>query len=109
MSARARALRYALLEAEADAAGASYIATAHHADDQLETLIMRLGRGSGVSGLAGVRAASGRVIRPLLGWRRAALAAIVAAAGIDPIQDPSNVSDRFERARLRKKLATDDM
>ena len=105
LSARARALRYELLGAAADAAGASHIATAHHADDQVETLVMRLNRGAGVSGLAGVRAASGRVIRPLLGWRRAELAAIVAAAGIDPVQDPSNVSDRFDRARLRKQLA----
>lgn len=108
LSARARALRYALLEAAADDAGATHIATAHHADDQVETLVMRLNRGAGVSGLAGVRSASGRVIRPLLGWRRAELAAIVAAAGIDPVQDPSNVSDRFDRARLRKALATVD-
>lgn len=105
LSARARALRYDLLKAHADAIGATHIATAHHADDQVETLIMRLNRGSGVSGLAGVRAKSGRVIRPLLGWRRAELAAIVAAAGIDPINDPSNVDDRYDRARVRKALA----
>lgn len=105
LSARARALRYDLLKAHADAVGAAHIATAHHADDQVETLIMRLNRGSGVSGLAGVRAKSGRVIRPLLGWRRAELAAIVAAAGIDPISDPSNVDDRYDRARVRKALA----
>lgn len=105
VSARARTLRYDLLERHADAVGAAWIATGHHADDQVETLVMRLNRGAGVSGLAGVRAASGRVIRPLLGWRRAELAAIVAAAGIDPVEDPSNVDDRFDRARLRKALA----
>jgi tRNA(Ile)-lysidine synthase len=105
LSARARALRYELLQAHADAVGATHIATAHHADDQVETLIMRLNRGAGVGGLAGVRATSGRVIRPLLGWRRAELGTIVAAAGIDPVDDPSNVSDRFDRARLRKQLA----
>jgi tRNA(Ile)-lysidine synthase len=105
LSARARALRYELLQAHADAVGATHIATAHHADDQVETLIMRLNRGAGVGGLAGVRATSGRVIRPLLGWRRAELGAIVAAAGIDPVEDPSNVSDRYDRARLRKQLA----
>jgi tRNA(Ile)-lysidine synthase len=104
LSARARALRYELLQAHADAVGATHIATAHHADDQVETLIMRLNRGAGVGGLAGVRAKSGRVIRPLLGWRRTELGAIVAAAGIDPVEDPSNVSDRFDRARLRKQL-----
>jgi tRNA(Ile)-lysidine synthase len=105
LSARARALRYDLLERHADAVGAAWIATAHHADDQVETLIMRLNRGAGVGGLAGVRARSGRVIRPLLGWRRAELGAVVAAAGIAPVEDPSNVSDRFDRARLRKQLA----
>jgi len=108
LSARARALRYDLLQAHADTVGAAHIATAHHADDQVETLIMRLNRGAGVSGLAGVRAKSGRVIRPLLGWRRAELGAIVAAAGIVAVDDPSNVSDRFDRARLRKQLAAID-
>lgn len=108
LSARARALRYDLLQAHADTVGATQIATAHHADDQVETLIMRLNRGAGVGGLAGVRAKSGRVIRPLLGWRRAELGAIVAAAGIVAVDDPSNVSDRFDRARLRKQLAAID-
>lgn len=108
LSARARALRYALLEAEADRVGADAIATAHHADDQLETLIMRLNRGAGVAGLAGVRAKSGRIVRPLLGWRRAELVDLVAARGIAAIHDPSNVSDRFDRARLRKSLAQVD-
>ena len=108
VSARARALRYDLLHAHADAVGAAHIATAHHADDQVETLIMRLNRGAGVGGLAGVRAVTGRVIRPLLGWRRAELGAIVAAAGIVAVEDPSNVSDRYDRARLRKQLAAID-
>jgi tRNA(Ile)-lysidine synthase len=105
VSARARTLRYRLLEEHAARIGAQRIATAHHADDQLETLIMRLNRGAGVAGLAGIRAKGGRIVRPLLGWRRAELAAIVAAQGIVPIDDPSNVSDRFDRARLRKALA----
>lgn len=112
VSARARELRYWLFDKCAEEIGATHIATAHHADDQVETLIMRLNRGSGVSGLAGVRASGqgvgGRVIRPLLGWRRAELAAIVAAAGIDPVADPSNVDDRYDRARLRKALAKAD-
>lgn len=105
LSARARDLRYRLLEEHADAIGANHIATAHHADDQVETLIMRLNRGAGVAGLTGVRAKSGRVVRPLLGWRHAELVALCAAQGIDPVDDPSNVSDRFDRARLRKNLA----
>jgi tRNA(Ile)-lysidine synthase len=105
VSARARALRYRLLESHADAIGADAIATAHHADDQLETLIMRLNRGAGVAGLAGVRTKSGRIIRPLLGWRHAELVSLVAGHGIASVDDPSNVSDRFDRARLRKALA----
>jgi tRNA(Ile)-lysidine synthase len=105
LSTRARALRYDLLHAHTDTIGATHIATAHHADDQVETLIMRLNRGAGVGGLAGVRARSGRVIRPVLGWRRAELGAIVTAVGIVAVDDPSNVSDRFDRARLRKALA----
>ena len=108
LSARARALRYRLLEAHADASRCAVIATAHHADDQLETVIMRLNRGAGVAGLAGVRARSGRVIRPLLGWRRAELAAIAADAGLSPVEDPSNTDPRFDRARLRRALAQAD-
>lgn len=104
LSARARAFRYALLEAERVRVRADAIATAHHADDQLETMVMRLNRGAGVAGLAGVRARGGRIVRPLLGWRRTELAAIVMGSGIQPVDDPSNVDDRFDRARLRKVL-----
>ncbi|PCD03896.1 tRNA lysidine(34) synthetase TilS [Sphingomonas spermidinifaciens] len=108
LSARARALRYVLLEAERVRVGADAIATAHHADDQLETMVMRLNRGAGVAGLAGVRAKGGRIVRPLLGWRRAELAAIVADAGIVPVEDPTNVDERYDRARLRKVLSSMD-
>jgi tRNA(Ile)-lysidine synthase len=105
LSARARVLRYRLLEEHAAAIGARWIATAHHADDQLETMVMRLARGAGLRGLAGVRVRQGMVVRPLLGWRRAELGALVADRGIVPVDDPSNVDDRFDRARLRKRLA----
>lgn len=105
LSSRARALRYRLLEEEAAACGATGIATAHHADDQVETLLMRLNRGAGLTGLAGVRARSGTVIRPLLRWRRADLAALVVASGIAPVDDPSNHDPRFDRARVRAAIA----
>lgn len=105
VSARARALRYRLLEEHVEVVGADHIATAHHADDQTETVIMRLNRGAGVAGLAGVRARAGRIVRPLLGWRHAELVALVGEQRIAPVDDPSNVSDRFDRARLRKALA----
>lgn len=110
----ARAARYAALGQWAVRHELAALATAHHADDQAETLLLRLNRASGVAGLAGVRA-RGTVpgtrlplLRPLLGWRRAELADIVAAAGLDPVDDPSNRDDRFDRARLRKALAQAD-
>ena len=104
LQSAARQARYALLEEWRAARGLDWILTAHHADDQAETLLMRLNRGSGVGGLAGVRAVNGRVIRPLLGWRRAELASIVAEAGIEAVADPSNTDARFDRARLRAEI-----
>jgi tRNA(Ile)-lysidine synthase len=105
LQSAAREARYVLLERWADARELDWIATAHHADDQLETLLMRLNRGSGLGGLAGVRPRHGRIIRPLLGWRRAELGRIVEQAGITPIDDPSNRDERFDRARMRGALA----
>ena len=114
MQAEARHARYAALADWMDEHGLAALATAHHADDQAETLLARLNRGSGVAGLAGVRA-RGQVpgthlplLRPLLGWRRAELAGVVRAAGIAAAQDPSNLDDRFDRVRLRKALASAD-
>lgn len=114
LQAEARAARYGALGEWMDAAAIAALATAHHADDQAETLLLRLNRGSGVAGLAGVRA-HGQVpgtqlplLRPLLGWRRSELAELVAAAGLEPAADPSNLDDRFDRVRLRKALAGAD-
>jgi tRNA(Ile)-lysidine synthase len=104
----ARIARYAALNALAEQQGADWIATAHHADDQLETLLMRLNRGSGLGGLAGIRRRNNRVVRPLLGWTRRELGDVVVAAGIDAVDDPSNRDDRYDRARLRKMLANAD-
>ncbi len=114
LQAEARAARYAALANWAGQRGLAAIVTAHHADDQAETLLLRLGRASGVAGLAGVRAVgkagtgTTAVLRPLLGWRRGELGAIVAAAGIEAVHDPSNTDDRFDRARLRKAMAEAD-
>lgn len=108
LQSAARAARYALLEQWREAHGLDWLMTAHHADDQLETLLMRLNRGSGVGGLAGVRARSGHVLRPLLGWRRAALLAVAQAAGMPFVLDPSNGDPRFDRAALRARLAEAD-
>ncbi|MBA4044026.1 MAG: tRNA lysidine(34) synthetase TilS [Erythrobacter sp.] len=114
VQARAREARYAALAAWAQAEGLDAVATAHHADDQAETLLMRLNRGSGLAGLAGVRSRSViegsevPLLRPLLGWRKAELAEVVAASGITPAIDPSNTNFEFERARLRAHLAEAD-
>lgn len=94
--------------------GPSALATAHHADDQAETLLMRLNRGSGLPGLAGIRSAtvfathSLPVVRPLLSWRRAELAEIVECAGIAAVSDPSNANRDFERVRVREALRDAD-
>lgn len=116
LQAAARAERYALLGSWLWGRQLAALATAHHLDDQAETLLMRLNRGSGVSGLAGVRASGriptedgGRLIRPLLAWRRAELQAICDAAGVRPVEDPSNLDPRFDRVRLRQALKASDM
>ena len=114
VQAQARSARYAALAGWAAREGLAALATGHHADDQAETLLLRLARGSGVAGLAGVRArglvpgSAAALLRPVLAFRRAELAAVVAAAGIAPAQDPSNQDDKFDRARLRKALAAAD-
>ena len=109
VQAGARALRYGLLAGWAKARGLGFVLTAHHQDDQAETLLMRLQRGAGLAGLAGIRpraAIDGLIVlRPLLGWRRAELAEIVAEAGLTPVADPSNADERYDRVRLRQRLA----
>ena len=111
---RARIMRYRQLGDWARERGLGAIATAHHVDDQAETLLMRLARGAGVRGLAGMRpvgrgtADAISIIRPLLGWRHSELEAVCASAGVVPVQDPSNEDEQFERVRVRKALAAAD-
>jgi tRNA(Ile)-lysidine synthase len=103
---RARAARYGLLADCARNIGAEAIVTAHHADDQAETIIFRLTRGSGVSGLAGMARESSvhgvALLRPLLASRKAALVDVCERAGHPFFTDPSNSDDAYARARLRK-------
>ncbi|MBK6802124.1 MAG: tRNA lysidine(34) synthetase TilS [Novosphingobium sp.] len=114
VQSEARTARYTALARWMEARGLAALATAHHADDQAETLLLRLNRASGVAGLAGVRARGAvpgtqlPLLRPLLGWRRAELAGVVDAQGWQAADDPSNTDDRFDRARLRKELARAD-
>jgi tRNA(Ile)-lysidine synthase len=108
---RARKERYRLLGYWAEERGLGAIVTAHHAEDQAETVLMRLARGSGVRGLAAIRPrsiASGahvKLVRPLLRWRRSELEAICSRAGVEPVRDPSNDDEQFERVRVRRSLA----
>jgi tRNA(Ile)-lysidine synthase len=101
----ARVARYALLEQAADTADCSVIATAHHADDQLETLLMRLARGSGVDGMSGIRQRNGRIVRPLLEFYKSELEEICKSAEIKPVRDPSNDNNNFDRVAMRQWLA----
>lgn len=108
LQSRARAARYAVLTSWAARNGAIAIATGHHADDQAETFLMRAARGSGITGLAAIRAQTmmtgAMLVRPLLGWRRAALRAIVRRAGVPFVDDPSNADPRHDRTRFRRLL-----
>jgi tRNA(Ile)-lysidine synthase len=108
---RAREARYRLLTAWVRERGLSALATAHHLDDQAETLVMRLLRGAGVRGLAGMRRAAPApgddlpLVRPLLSWRHSELEELCRAAGVIPVADPSNADEQFERVRVRRALS----
>lgn len=106
LQAAARTERYRLMEDWRAANGLAQLLTAHHADDQLETIVMRLNRSSGVGGLAAIRARYRLVLRPLLAWRHAELLRIALDHDIPFVDDPSNSDDRFDRARLRHALAS---
>jgi tRNA(Ile)-lysidine synthase len=101
----AREARYRLLCEAAIAHGLQAIITAHTEDDQAETLLMRLARGSGLDGLAGMPEATGlggiALIRPLLGTPKSRLIATLEAAAVPFATDPSNADPRFERSRIR--------
>lgn len=98
----ARGARYRFLEevAPPDA----LIATAHTADDAAETVLINLLRGSGLAGMAGIPARRGRIVRPLLGERRAPLRAMLDAAGVAYRLDPSNDDPAFLRNRVRREV-----
>ncbi len=108
VQAEARRARYGLLENWCAAEGAGALLLAHHLEDQAETVLLRLGRGSGVYGLAGMSAETAPAwpgapvrARPLLGVPKARLAATLSAAGQSWIEDPSNRNPAFARTRVR--------
>ncbi|HWG80117.1 MAG TPA: tRNA lysidine(34) synthetase TilS [Stellaceae bacterium] len=108
IQAAARKARFRLLEEWCADAGVLHLLLAHHQDDQAETLLLRLMRGSGSDGLAGMSAdverAQCRVLRPLLPVPRARLVATLHRLGQSWIEDPSNRDHRYARARLRQGL-----
>jgi tRNA(Ile)-lysidine synthase len=111
IQAAARAARYALLTDWCRARGVLHLAVAHTAEDQAETVAMRLAHGSGPLGLAGmaaVRPADGvRLLRPLLTISRAAIRDWLKAREQSWIEDPSNAATRFERVRIRQGLTAE--
>jgi tRNA(Ile)-lysidine synthase len=110
---QARIARYLLLSEWGTQHSLIAVATAHHRDDVAESFLMRALRGSGISGLARMRAigdipysgnAAAMLVRPLLEWDRAELADIVGQAGLTAIHDPSNHDPRYDRAHIRDLL-----
>jgi tRNA(Ile)-lysidine synthase len=98
---RARAARRMALRAAVEATGAVGVVLAHHADDQVETVMLRVLRGSGPAGLAGMAPKRGIWLRPLLEFPRARLADYLAARGLSGWQDPANADPRHLRSWLR--------
>jgi tRNA(Ile)-lysidine synthase len=102
--AAAREARYAALDRAAEAAGAAAILLGHTMDDQAETVLLGLARGSGARSLAGMAERSGRCLRPLLGVRRDQTRAACAALDLEPWDDPQNDDPCFARARVRHRV-----
>lgn len=106
LQAAAREARYRLLGEACAELGILHLLLAHHQDDQAETLLLRLGRGSGLGGLSAMAlerpTAWGRLLRPLLTVPRARLEATLRERGQDWINDPSNANPAFARVRLRR-------
>ena len=102
---RSRTARYRFLRGLQTERGARYLLTAHHADDQVETVLLRLLKGSAPAGLAGIPARGPKgLVRPLLPFGRAELRAHVLAAGLEPFEDPANADPKHLRSWVRAVL-----
>ena len=97
----ARELRYAFLDSAADELGAAVIATAHTADDNAETILLRLARGAGLKGLGGIPPVRGRIVRPMLGVTRAEVEDYLRERGVSHVEDATNAEDEYARNRVR--------
>jgi len=109
IQAAARRTRYALLDGWCRTNGVLHLAVAHHADDQAETFMMRVRRGSGPDGLAAMAPvrtlAACRLLRPLLDFPKSRLCATLQARGIGWVEDPSNSDPKYARTAIRRELA----
>lgn len=104
LEARARLARYQALEELRRERKLEFVATAHTASDQAETLLLRLSRGSSLRGAAGILPSRGEIIRPLLDWSRADVELFLEQLGQGFAQDPMNADLRFSRARVRHQV-----
>lgn len=104
IEAAAREQRYAALEAARARSGADSIAVAHTRDDQTETVLLHLARGSGLRGMAAMRVRSGRIVRPFLSLRRSTIRAVLHARALRHREDRSNLDLAHARNRLRNDV-----
>lgn len=100
----ARKLRYQVLAEQAQVLQADFIVTAHHSDDQAETVLLKLLRGTGIEGLSGMQVRSGKLLRPLLHLTRSHLEAYCALQNIDYCYDSTNDDLTYTRNRIRQEL-----
>src|SRR5215467_1866037 len=102
--AAARQARYAAIEAAATECGAAAVLLGHTMDDQAETVLLGLARGSGARSLSAMERSSGRYLRPLLGLRRSQTRAACEALGLEPWDDPQNADPSYARTRVRQQV-----
>lgn len=100
----AREMRYAFLQQTAQQVGADVIATAHNAEDNAETMLLHLLRGSALRGLTGIRPRRDNLIRPLLTTRRQDIEHYLHRYGLPHVEDSSNADERFTRNRVRRQV-----
>ena len=99
-----RQLRYEFLRRTAEELGCNRIATAHNADDNLETLLLHLVRGAGLHGLAGIPPRRGEIVRPLLTTSRSDIEAYLAEHGLTHVEDCTNADESYARNRIRRQV-----
>jgi tRNA(Ile)-lysidine synthase len=104
LEADARTARYAALDAIANSYGASQIFLGHTRDDQAETVLLGLARGSGTRSLSGMATINGKYARPFLQLTKAQTVAACAEAEVTPWNDPHNINEKFSRVRVRNKV-----